>query len=456
MIENNLNVTKYNHKAVIWNRLFIFHELQQFLDNTDLAKISLLNRYLREKLKYKVFSSICLSNSFLSEIVGYFGNFSLNSSHILGFDSASVLNFKGLKIDPFVSELVRELCSYSPYLKCLKFSSLHEAGYFIIPSISILTQLKSLKLHYCHLGISEFYNLLEKLEKLECLELSELVLVLSLNESIGEYDKPLPSNLKELTLYTIYATATDSTKNPHDFIFNCEFRMDIIIYYLQLLYLPKLIKFNLYSTDYGINYICNFLSLNPQLLHIRLPFMNFTIDYLQVLSGHGNINSIQFDVYYAFHLPLEFNLPYLYSLNSLTININRDTDYSEICKIIRFYPNLANLNISFNTFNSEFITNILRGLNIIYLKLSIKTLPTRNFDLSIFSEIKIIDIKLCGIYLMSYNLPSSPMKTRSITLSEIYKANISYNFVKESFERNSNWKTILNDNSIKLLSINIE
>ncbi|KXN67441.1 hypothetical protein CONCODRAFT_10489 [Conidiobolus coronatus NRRL 28638] len=440
-----------NLKTIRWDSIFILHELQQFLDKSGLAEISLLNRLLRDKLKYKVMSSMFLGNTFLSEIVGYFNQPELISRDIKS-SSSTISNFKCLIIDPIVEKLIRELCSYSSYLKCLKFSNLRELGYFIIPQISILNQLASLTLSDCHLSIRDFFSLLYKLEKLECLKLCEVVLILSQEETITEYDKPPPSTLKELTLYTTYFTATDSTNNPRDFIFNYNSGLDVLIYYFQLQHLPKLIKFNLHSVDYGVAYIANFLSLNPQLTHVKLPFEYFGLDYIQILSDHDNINSIEIDTSDTSpHYPSDVTLPYLHSINSLTINLYRDIEHSEIYDIIGACPNLTKLNISFYTYNSEFMTNVLKGLNLIYLKLKIEIMPSNNLDMSIFSDIKIINIEHNNIYSINYDLPTPPMKTKSIKISENYKHSIIYNSKKESYERHANWKTILSNYNIKLL-----
>jgi hypothetical protein len=443
-----------NLKILRWDNIFILYDLQQYLDKSGIAEISLLNRLLRDKLKYKVMSTMFLGNAFLFEIVGYFSQPELISKDVQSSNSTNISKFKCLIIDPIVEKLIRELCSYSPYLKCLKFSNLRELGYFVIPQISILSHLTSLTLSDCHLSIKDFFILLYKLEKLECLKLCEVVLILSQEERVIEYDKPLPSTLKELTLYTTYFTATDCTNNPRDFIFNYNSNLDVLVYYFQLQHLPKLTKFNLYSVDYGIDYIEKFLSLNPQLTYVKLPFEHFNIDYLQILSNNRNTSSIEIDTsdtspYY----PSDATLPYLHSLNSLTINLYRDIENFEIYNIIRACPNLTKLTISFYTYNSEFMTNVLKGLNLNYLKLKIEIMPSNNLDLSIFSDIKIVNIEHNNIYSINYNLPTPPMKTKSIKISENYKHSIIYNSKKESYESHENWKTVLSNYNIKLLHI---
>ncbi|KXN67436.1 hypothetical protein CONCODRAFT_10483 [Conidiobolus coronatus NRRL 28638] len=147
-----------NSKNIEWEKALILFEFQRCLDKPKLLEISLLNRYLREKLKKTIFKVVKINFSNAYKFPDYFvpGRFEIEQENLTDLEKS---NIKSSRIDPSVTKLTSEIDKYSVYFKSLEFIDLDNAGYFVIPIIDSFSHLSSLNIRKCYINLSVFNKL---------------------------------------------------------------------------------------------------------------------------------------------------------------------------------------------------------------------------------------------------------------------------------------------------------
>ncbi|KXN67434.1 hypothetical protein CONCODRAFT_86955 [Conidiobolus coronatus NRRL 28638] len=449
-----LQVVKFNNKNAFrntkWELIFIFNDFQQYLYFRQLCNISLLNKYLREKLKIKIFNSIKLSHFFLRQFPNYFNNTNENELNDESVDTNNTIITRSSKINLFIDELIKKFDSFLPICKSLEFLGLGIAGYYIIPKVCYFNHLTHLRLFDCLMGLKCFIRLMEKLENLQFLDLYELNFIKFQDDEVTEGDIIIPKPLKGIGLTHMHVFTASCISDPYEVLNNYD--SDILeVAHIPPQHLSNLSKLELSSAIDNLNLILDFLSLNPQLSEIIIPISNFSIEIIKMLSESGNVKHLKIDfIGYEIHYPNDVTLPKLSSLSSLKILYISERDYCTILKLLEAFPNLAKLIITLKHYSADFIVSVLRKLNNLkYLKLAVYNLLSDEFNFNVFSNIRVLKVNIVDNMKVLYKLPVQPCKLKSIRIASNPRYLENMNYMLEDDDVVNNWNIKLLGQSIK-------
>jgi hypothetical protein len=449
-----------NSKSIKWEVILNLFEVQQYLSIDDFIRISLLNKLLRSKLKRKIFHRVQICYSNLSQALDFSNSDYFRFENDFVGDLEAIKARLNYKIDPFIDELISEIECFSTYFKSLKLSFLGRECYFILNSIYSFNQLSCLIMCDCYIGLKDFNQLMSKLSKLEKLDLQDIKFMKDSMEGPIESDIALPTSLIELSLSNLHLGTANNLINLYQSLFNYDTNINTEVLYLPPQHLPNLKKFLLYTAIEDNNFINDFISLNPQLLSIKLSYSNLNFEFFKILSKNNNLKHAQMEFnYYEENIFNEESLPVLHSLNSLFIPyISRvGGGYLRIYQIIDACPNLTKVDFAIKDYNVNLINRIienLKQLNTMVLK--IYNLSTKEVDLTLFKNIKCLKLSIFSDYIINYKLPSPPIELRSVTISANKEYIENYNFMKKTYKDGSGWVIKLAGEAIicQLMNIN--
>jgi hypothetical protein len=435
-----MNKNKCASKAIEWERAFILFEFQQYLDISNLLEVSLINRYLREKMKKTIFKVIKLNFSNVYNFPEYFTphRFEIEGENLTELEKS---NFKCSRIDPSVAKLASEIDKYSSYFKSLQFNHLDNAGYFVIPIIERFSHLSSLNIHKCYINLSVFNKLMLKLNKLLHLRLYDLKFMKLPSEGHIERETQFPATLKELHLGDLYLSTTNSLNNPYDLLYSYDIQIEEEDYHLPPQRFIEIKKLGLYRYFKDQRYISSLLNLNPQLSTIALPLQFYTIEVAKLLSNSKNIKNMTIDIVNEeqSYSP-QIELPCLDSLSSLSVPYMFKEEFPKFYQIISSCPNLTKLDIEVNNFRVELINTLSRKLkHLKILKLIVQGYGESELDFALFSNIEVLEFDNHNRCAIKFKFPSPPMKLKSITIlsAALYANNVK--FLRESEKSDCCW-----------------
>ncbi|KXN67435.1 hypothetical protein CONCODRAFT_86956 [Conidiobolus coronatus NRRL 28638] len=280
-----------------------------------------------------------------------------------------------------------------------------------------------------------------KLNKLEHLELGDLKLMKLPNEGYIERETQLPATLKELHLSELNLCITNALNNPYDLLYSYDIHTEEVDFHLPPQSFISIKKLGLYRYFKDERYISSLLNLNPQLSVIELPLQFYTIEIAKSLSNNSSIKSMTIrivneDPSYSPGI----QLPYLNSLNSLSVPFMFKEEYPKFYQIINSCPNLTKLDIEVLSFRIELINTISSKLkHLKSLKLIVQNYGERELDFSLFSNIEILEFDNHNRCAIKFKFPSPPMKLKSITIlsAALYANNVK--FLRESEKGDSCW-----------------
>ncbi|KXN67433.1 hypothetical protein CONCODRAFT_72961 [Conidiobolus coronatus NRRL 28638] len=440
-----------------WEEIFILNEFNQYSTISGYKEISLLNKYLREKFRTKLFKYISVRYDHLEGFPDYFEGSKDNEIQDGNLAKLSIkqlegiYNFKINKINPFVMELVKEAKLFSNYLESLTLLFLGRQCYFLFSQICNFNQLTTLSICGCVVGLEEFSKTMLKLVNLEFLILNEVEFVKFQND--GDIDRTLvfPSSLKVLDYSSLCINITDLTKNGYDFIFHYKASIIQNTFYFAPHILPELEKLKFIDYDYESEFLPLFLALNPQLKSLNVLCNSLDLECLFTLSNNNNIKhlSIEFGDF-DFGFVSEESLPPLSSLIFIEIHKITLSSYLTAYELISSCENLEGIELEVECYDEEFVNNIINKLSKLKsFKLNILVISETKFNLNMFSSIESLAISLNSTKeLIEFNLPKHSFNTKFIKLQMKNWYEDSFNLIKESQSKDSNWH-------IKLLGNNI-
>jgi hypothetical protein len=419
MLDDNCVGSNKELKNIRWDGIFILYEFKSYLARWELIEVSLLNKLLRERLKYKVFYRVKLNNDFLLQFPNYFyrKEFTIENEYNRGLETMP--SFQNNRIDPFVEVLIEKLSTFGVHLKQMELDRLYRPGCFVVPLVSNFTQLASLSICNCELELNIFNKLILKLYKLESLSIKNLQFLILDEEWPLNTGTLLPRTLSELELGNMCLRKTDLHKNPYKFLFidNSGYMNDY--YYILPQQLPNLKRLIISKdTTFYSDYIPNLLNLNPQLTYIAFPYYYLSSYVGNYLNISSNINEIQIVFKFESYEFRNFNIEPLESVNILSIKSINSNHYRKVYTLISLCPKLIRFHASFDYFDNGFIESLLAKLDHLKaIELEVGYFRLGKLDLSIFSNIESVRLNTGSTQIIIYKLPTQPSKLKSIKIS---------------------------------------
>jgi hypothetical protein len=450
-------------EKIKWEEIFVLNEFKHYVSIGGFKEICLVNKYLRMKFKSKIFKYISIRYEHLERFPDYFeggkddeiqdGNLARLSTKQL----EDIYNFNVDKIKPFVMELVEELSLFFNYIESLSLLFLGRQCYFLFSQICDFNQLNTLSICGCVIRIDEFSRTMIKLANLERLILNEVEFVKFQNDNDIDRNLEFPPSLKSLDYSSLSINITSLTKNDYDFIFHYKASIIQNTFYFMPNLLPKLEKLRFIDYEYESEFLPQFLALNPQLKSLDILFNSLDLECLHLLSNNSNIKHILIE-YDDFNLGSvsEESLPPLNSLKSIELRTITQNSYLKTCELICLCENLEEIEIEVECYDEGFIKNIINKISRLkFFKLNILLSPETKFNLSIFSSIESITISLNSTKeVLEFNLPNHPLNLKLIKLQMKNYYEDSFNMIKESQSKNSNWIIKLLGSAINCKYIN--
>jgi hypothetical protein len=429
-------------KHLRWDFIFILNEFQEQLRILDLVEVSLLNKFIRIKLKKIIFSRVELGKS-IFKILPFFR---IDWSDNLIFKDVSYRRLSSpylmsTIIQPSINELIDEVRELSHYLYTLKFSNIYGAAYFLMPLALNFNHLTSLKFYESTVDQGDFKHLMDNLTSLEILVLYKSKLLKQLGYEPIESEIVVPSSLKYLAITYLYIDSIGLQNNPYKYIFhNCMIDSREVVLFPPKYY-QRLKKLQLeYAADKA-EYILEFLSLNPQLTCIILPLKILYLNGIKVLAENNNVNKLIVDpCYIEEDAHLNAKVPILSSLYSLHITKVLSRSHSKILEIITAFSAIRKLEIDLIDYDSQFIANLVDKLTQLKsLTVRAEFLHLNNIDLFIYSNIEALKLNINAEENIFYKLPSPPMKIKSIFIASGTEYKQNFKFLKDHYNC-SHWE----------------
>jgi hypothetical protein len=440
-------------KHLKWDFIFILKEFQEQLIILDLVEVSLLNRFVREKLSKTILSDIELGGT----ILGRLPDIDLNDKDLFKDTPDRGYNLPYLKnsiVDPFVSELIEEANGFSTYVNSLKFDNLQDTACFLMPLAFHFNQLTSLKFYDCIVDLRDFKNLMDKLVNLEILVLYNSKMLKFLDYGSIESEIVIPSTLKFLSLSHLYIDTISLQSNPYEYIFDHGITDNRGVFLIPPKCYQSLKKLQVeYSTDTK-DYVLEFLSSNPQLSCVILPLKYLYLDSIKVLSENNNIHRIVIDpCYFKDNSQSNVSVPILNSLKSLHITNLFHNSYSKLYEIVNSFSAIRTLKIDLVDYDDQFIANILDKLTQVQ-SLTIKAdyLHVYDIDLDMYTNIEVLDLNINADEKTLYKLPSPPTKINFINILSGVEHRENFSYLKDNYSC-SLWEIKLNGEAIRCKAI---
>lgn len=437
-------------KQLDWDLVFFLKEFQENLRTHDLVEISLLNKLIREKSKKTVFSGIKLGDSILQRLTD------IDSNEEELFKDApdsgySLEYFKSTVIDPFVNNLIAEVDVFSPYLNSLKFDNLLGTACYLMPLAFHFNHLVNLKFCDCTVDIKDFKHLMDKLTSLESLVIYNLKMLKLFDYGPIQSKIIIPSTLKFLSVSRLYIDNASQYSTHYEYFYDNGLLDSSEVYFIPPKHYPNLKKLQLDYVGDTIEYIFEFLTLNPQIVFVKLPLRNLYSNCIKALHENNNVKQLIIDpCSFDDDVELAASVTVLKSLHSLHLTKVYSRSHSKLLDIFSAFSAIRKLEIDLADYDRFFIARILKKLTRLKL-LIIKTgvFYTLDINLTMYSNIEALKLNIKTDNETSYYLPSPPKRIQSISISSgaLYKKNFAS--LKEAYKNNRYWKIYLVGELIK-------
>jgi hypothetical protein len=370
-----------------WNKIFILDEFLTYFRAYELKNFSLISKFVRNKLKLKLFSNTTLTskniirrfnpNTFndneLANIFDYFEYWNNSYSYKRFKDKweAQLSNNSGLSaLKQYLGE---DLVDIGKYIRNLNVNRFYYSFYFLSPIVFDLSNLTQLSLNECAFPLLMLLKIGEHLKKLKILNLDLVDLVGLSKQELSPEDVCLPHNLEELSIdccrvYNMYSVPNTLSLVQHRW---SHIHDDLV--HLRGLKIPNLKKLTLDLVD-DSEFSLRLLKLNPQVEELRIGSDNMTQDVSDLISTRDNLTNITIYSDESFpYISEDANLkiPNFNHINQLKLHF-RCTDDPNVHhrqSITKYFPNLTQLalelsDLEYDNFNmNEFVRVNLSCIN---------------------------------------------------------------------------------------------
>jgi hypothetical protein len=430
-------------KLIKWDYIFILIEFIEQLIILDLAEVSLLNKFIREKLMSVIFSKAELNNIIFKTLP--FSNIVLTNKLIFSdikdrrYNDLSYL--KSTIIEPSVNELINQVNTFSSYSKSLKFYNLYGSAYFLMPLAFHFNQLAYLTFYNCVVDLYDFKELMIKLGNLESLVLYDLRLLKLLDYGPIESEVLIPTSLKFLSVSHLNIDTASVHNSQQEHFFDTGITTNRDVYLIPPKHYPSLKKFQIDYANDITQYVIVFLSLNPQLTCVSLPLKNLYLNVIELLSVGNSIEQLTINTcYFDDGIQSDDNIPVLQSLSSLHITMVHTRVIPKVYSIIDAFLETRNLEIDLVDYDIEFITNMVGNLpQLKSLIIRTDILSINDINLEIYEHIDVLKLYIHTDKETFYKLPSQPAKAKFISITSGARFIENYNYLKDTYNE-SNWE----------------
>jgi hypothetical protein len=363
----------------------------------------MLSRLSRKKLRSLLFKNICFSQN----------SFDLTDNNIIAEYHKSLYTStldhmskeaSNESVNGFLDDTVLALDSIKNYCRSFHFYNLNRPGVYLFQIAHIFDNLTALLCSSCIIPFTGFANLGKSLPNLTSIRLSYVSLVKLHDQPISSDQYILPENLSELEVYNCDISNTDLIPDPYEYFFNLNrSQLTTINFTLPKISIPalkKLVFYTYFDEESGLE---EFLELNPCLETLDIEFEN--IDLFKRLKSLKSLI-----IENVIGATATSQVTTLESITSLKINRVQEGDFEFVKKICFMLPNLRYLSFNMeDIFNfqlsiNNFITPILSNLpQLKNLKLNIDNSEDESLDLSKFSEIESLTLKINSAQILNVN-----------------------------------------------------
>ncbi|KXN64749.1 hypothetical protein CONCODRAFT_13992 [Conidiobolus coronatus NRRL 28638] len=448
-----------NDKDINWLSVILNIEFQNAVLIKTLAEVSMVSKFVREKLKPVVFENIEImsrSTKFESNVLSIAieeqFKISLSDSDDLTWAEerlekikldCQTLNEKHSSIiqDSF-NEYDIALNNTKKFAKRFYLGQAKNAGYYLYPLINGFNNLTTLTIVYCNIPFTTFVEIGKTLPNLNTLDLGIVNLVKSSRDIIASSDISLPPNLTSIVIGSIQVATTDLLLYPYEYLFNNnEDNYSYEHFIIPKHNLPSLKNFKYYpsfnisNNDIEENLgIEEFLAVNPKLESLDVSSYNLKMD-----SSLNSLEYLHTDDDICFNSIS--NISNLDSINTLIFCLNKFEKAKNFRKLCMLCNNLVELHLYKNglfgdpqTLIDDFLTPALPKLS------KLKTLQISGihndrfpkiFDFTKFSQIE--ELLLSGFGSIS-NIKFDTCKSLKRVRFGFYDYNISEDDIKDEFK----------------------
>jgi hypothetical protein len=454
MLSASSIISKKELKIIKWHEIFIQHEFKRYLSNIELIVISSINQFLREKLMHQVIYKVKLNPELLLQFPNYFYRKEFDIESEFDKELETIPNFQSNRIDPFIADLVSQLKSFDSHSFQIEFDKLYRPGYFIVPCVSKFSNLTGLSISNCELELKGFNRFVLELDKLEYLSLKSIEFLILAEENPLNPETLLPNTLKELDLGYMNLRKVYYNNTPYEYLFYDRSGFLDSNHHITARNLPNLKKLSLsMDSTYISSYFPNLINLNPQLKQLSIPCYYLSFSAIKPLSNTGNINELQITFKADYNQFRSLDSMPLKSVNSLSIKLIPPSQYRKVYTLVNICQNLTKFSGSLESYSNEFIERVLGKLDQLkVIELEIKDLTLKEFDLSIFSNIKSLKLNINSNETIYYKLPEQQCNLKSIEIASNNSIE-SYNFMLEEYSNSPIWDIKLLDKVIRCIAI---
>jgi hypothetical protein len=402
-----------------WELIFISPDLRDYLAEKQLANVSTLNRFTRLKLFPVLFNQITISLKKLMDRADFFYNKKTPWSYTKVFpildrmmsSSNGVLDrneeYKTKCIDPFLDKLKNELVSYNTHLHKLILEAIMKPGYYLFPITFQLSNLTQLKLYCCYVDFNDFYQAMNVFDKLKMLELDLVIFINTSEEGNSSNIIKFTDSLSALYWKENYISNISLENNSYNFIFKEKFTIRKSIYEPFPQSLPKLERIHLSNNPEKLQYINDWIFMNPGLKKISYNANELNeVDY-NMLANNNILRELDVEFSSQDHFINDFVFPTLIYVNTLKICNITTNHFDAVKNLALSCPNLSKLDLGVFNYCESFLTELESQLiNLKHLILHINSRTELEYSIPSFNIINNLSLYFSNNLIESLLLPS--------------------------------------------------
>ncbi|KXN67450.1 hypothetical protein CONCODRAFT_19611 [Conidiobolus coronatus NRRL 28638] len=338
--------------------------------------------------------------------------------------------YKAKCIDPFVAKLESELIGYDIHLRKLILKSVMKPGYYLLPTTFKLKYLTQLKLYCCYVDFNDFYKAMNVLNRLKVVELDLVAFINPSEENSSSNIIKFPESLTDLYWKENYISNISLENKSYNFIFSEKFTIRKSIYEPFPQSLPKLERIHISNNPEKLQYINDWIFMNPGLSKISYNVNELNeVDFNLLTNNHG-LRELEVEFSSQDHTVNELNLPTLSSVDTLIIRNITTNHFDALKNLTLICPKISKLELDLFNYNESFLTELeSQLLNLKHLTLRINSRTELEFNIPSFSNINKLSLHFSNNLIENFLLPlkknlgiiSVSMHKRSITLENYIK-----------------------------------
>ncbi|KXN64787.1 hypothetical protein CONCODRAFT_13926 [Conidiobolus coronatus NRRL 28638] len=467
---------KTNNKedSVDWNNIFILDEFSTYIRSCDINDFSLLSRFIRNKLKPKLFHKTTISIEHIvciydvkikcdKEIVDILHHFESLKEHSFLYDGEeweemlqNISDFLVLK------QLVQEeLKGIGNFIRNFSVKQLYSSFYFICPLLLDLTSLTRLHLYACTFPLLTMLRIGEHMKNLKILSLHTVRFVGLIKQELSPEDSYLPPNLEDLSIIYCRVYRVHSVPNILSLRQNCKGYNCNDIDRSQAIKIPSLKKLTLIFGAY-IEIIDKLLKSNLQVKELATRCYNMTQEVYDLVSICNRLTDLTITCLESFPYISEYKnlifpkFNYIKNLKLCFFAAN-GTDVNHSQCITKHFTSLTHLTLFIGIYGlknfrlNEFLRVNLQFNNTID-KLTLENRYYEYFkekdyfeyselrlDFSNFTNIKCLIIDIDIIPLSNIDFDNTPEKLKIIKIGTLFQS-LHRKFIEENPNKLKKWK----------------